>query len=469
MSELLGKKVSRRSLLRASVVAGAGLAALSVTPALAASQPAAARRLGSAQPKGTISFEWFDWRPARLLEEMGKVYQERTGWEVKATLGSADNWHDRIFTNFVGKTGADMPILDSQWIGEAVVGGHLYELTDWIKAGNIDIEDINPASLAGQGQYPQAKPGQTGTFDPNGRFYGVPLAGDSLGYVYRKDLFEDPKEKEAFKARYGYDLAPADTWAQYRDIAEFFTRPDQNLYGSALHYSASYDAIACIFNQLTWCFGGDIWDGTCKAEGYINGPGAVKALDLMKELYKFTPPGGGDWWFDELTTAMSQGQIAQMINWYAFHNALIDPKSSKVVDKVGFAVVPKAEQRVASIGGMGLHVSSYSKNIDQVLDFIKWVESAEGQMLWTKGGGFTARLSILNSPEYPTYYPWNEAYRQTVPLVRDFWNVPEYAKLLEIQNKTLHEAVVNNLDSKQALDEIARGQQQIFDDAGYCA
>jgi ABC-type glycerol-3-phosphate transport system substrate-binding protein len=59
------------------------------------------------------------------------------------------------------------------------------------------------------------------------------IDGDVHTGTYRKDLFGDPAEKEAFKAKYGYDLAPPETWKQYYDIAEFFTRPDKNLWGTA--------------------------------------------------------------------------------------------------------------------------------------------------------------------------------------------------------------------------------------------
>ena len=45
-----------------------------------------------------------------------------------------------------------------------------------------------------------------------------------MGLVYRRDLFDDPKEKAAFKGKYGYDLAAPATYDQLRDIAEFFTR-----------------------------------------------------------------------------------------------------------------------------------------------------------------------------------------------------------------------------------------------------
>ena len=41
-----------------------------------------------------------------------------------------DQWHDQIFADFAAKGGADLPILDSQFMGEAVKGNHLVDLTD---------------------------------------------------------------------------------------------------------------------------------------------------------------------------------------------------------------------------------------------------------------------------------------------------------------------------------------------------
>ena len=59
------------------------------------------------------------------------------------------------------------------------------------------------------------------------------MDGDVHTLQYRADLFHDPAEQEAFKALYGYDLAPPTTGPQYYDIAAFFIRPDQGLYGTA--------------------------------------------------------------------------------------------------------------------------------------------------------------------------------------------------------------------------------------------
>ena len=41
---------------------------------------------------------------------------------------------------------------------------------------------------------------------------------------YREDLFADAGERQAFKAKHGYDLAAPQTYKQLLDVAKFFTR-----------------------------------------------------------------------------------------------------------------------------------------------------------------------------------------------------------------------------------------------------
>ena len=63
----------------------------------------------------------------------------------------------------------------------------------------------------------------------DGVTYGIPNLFASQGPIqYRKDLFEDPDEMEAFEAEYGYPLAPPKNWDEFYDIAEFFTRDTDN-------------------------------------------------------------------------------------------------------------------------------------------------------------------------------------------------------------------------------------------------
>src|SRR5689334_20828369 len=70
----------------------------------------------------TLTFLWFEWPPAHALEALGKEYSKtRPNVTVKVNTVPIANWHDAIFTQFAARrTNFDIPILDSQNIGEAV-------------------------------------------------------------------------------------------------------------------------------------------------------------------------------------------------------------------------------------------------------------------------------------------------------------------------------------------------------------
>ena len=64
-----------------------------------------------------------------------------------------------------------------------------------------------------------------------GHYVCVSFDGDYQSWNYRLDLFEDAQNQKDFKAKYGWDLQWPETWEQLDQLAEFFTRPDQNLLG----------------------------------------------------------------------------------------------------------------------------------------------------------------------------------------------------------------------------------------------
>jgi multiple sugar transport system substrate-binding protein len=170
-----------------------------------------------------LTIFWAEWDPANYLQELVNEYTAETGVQVTVETTPWPDFQTKAFTEFNAKGDAyDMVVGDSQWLGAGATQGHYVELTDFFKKhdlGNV----MAPATNQYYAEYPQG----------SGRYWAVPLEGDAIGWAYRKDWFEDPAEMEAFKAKYGYDLAPSKTWTEYLDIAEFFTRPDQNLWGTA--------------------------------------------------------------------------------------------------------------------------------------------------------------------------------------------------------------------------------------------
>ena len=53
-----------------------------------------------------------------------------------------------------------------------------------------------------------------------------------------------------------------------------------------------------------------------------------------------------------------------------------------------------------------------------------------------------------------------------MPRLRDMWNVPEYAKLIDIENTNVNAALNGAKDPEQALDDIAAEQQKVLDASG---
>ena len=134
----------------------------------------------------------------------------------------------------------------SQWIGQAVTEGHYVDMTQFL-ADNKLVNSVTAATLKFYGEYPANSK----------KYWAFPTEGDALGLAYRKDLFTDATEMANFKAEYGYALAVPKTWKQYYDIAEFFTRPEKGLYGSAIYTQKDYDAITMGVETVLFSYGVD--------------------------------------------------------------------------------------------------------------------------------------------------------------------------------------------------------------------
>jgi len=416
---------------------------------------------GLAQEKGdegvTITVCWASWPPAELLETLSKDFTKSTGIKVKGLFVPWGDFQAKVQTEMQARDRCtlDLVVLDSQWLGWMVEGDHMVELTDWLKnKSNIDLKDYYEATLKAYGEYP---PG-------SGHMYAITCEQDLEGLVYRKDLFEDPKEKAKFKEKYGYELGVPETWAQLRDIAEFFYRPDENLYGLATKWSRDYDVVTWDFAQVLWAYGGDFWDPkTMKVGGIINSPASVKALTFYRDLSKFAAPGAANFSFDQVNVEMQQGRTAMAIQWFAFFPGFVDPEASKTWDKVGFAAVPKGPNgRFVSLGGQGIGVTKYSKHRDAALKFIDWFQSEQTQWKWARGGGLTGRKSIVNDPKFFEFFPFNKAFRDSLPYAKDIWNIPEYAKLLDVTQENLNKVITGELEPKEALDVIAERHEKIL-------
>src|SRR5687768_1875928 len=355
-----------------------------------------------------LTFLWFEWPPAQALEELGKEYTKtRPNVTVKVNTVPNPQWHDAIFTQFAArKTNFDMPILDSQNIGEAVTNGSIVDITDFVKV-NVITSQYDPYFLAAYGQYPQS---QTGEADPDAKTYGLPLLGDTWALIWRKDLMGD---------------TPPATWEEMIAAAKKCQDENDGMSGLAFHQAGTGDAAAVTYNVMNALYGGELWNqGDRKIEGVINDAAGKKAMDvLVNQMVPLTPKGSNNWFIDEVNAAISQGQVCVGFQWIAAMGGLTDPASSKlgktkeeILEKLAFAPLPKQVTDRKPLGGMGLHVSKYIPEDKQAeaLNFIKWFQTPEAQKKWAQLGGVPARNDVLNSPEFLEATPYNQVFTGSV-------------------------------------------------------
>ena len=222
-------------------------------PSVAAEPSAAAAESAAPAAAGNVkelTIIWAQWDPANYLQQLVQQYEEETGVAVKVVQEPWGSFYNRAFAEFAAQgTAYDMVVGDSQWLGQGATQGHYVELTDVFNS-DLNGEALAPATVTAYAEYPKG----------SGSYWAYPTEGDADGWAYRKDLFENPDEQAAFKEKYGYDLAVPKTWTELRDIAEFFTRPDQNLYGLSIYTQKDYDAITMGFENVMFSYGADWGD-----------------------------------------------------------------------------------------------------------------------------------------------------------------------------------------------------------------
>jgi multiple sugar transport system substrate-binding protein len=323
-------------------------------------------------------------------------------------------------------------------------------------------ETVTPATLQYYGEYP------TGS----GSYWAYPTEGDANGWAYRKDLFEDPDEMAAFEAEYGYALAPPETYEQLMDIANFFTRPDDGLYGVGIYTQADYDALTMGVENVLFSWGANWQDANNNVQGVVNSPEAIEAVEFYRNLYDCCQaPGLSNAFFAEVNDAFIGGQTAMIMNYFAFFPALANPEVNPFAADTGYFVNPAGPNgdQHAALGGQGMSIISYipTERQEAAKDFIRWFAQEDVQKEWAALGGYTCNINVLGSDEFAQIAPYNPAFAETMTFVKDFWNVPVFGELLVVVQTELGEYIVGGEGTaEEAMNSIAEQQEQILIDAG---
>jgi multiple sugar transport system substrate-binding protein len=433
-----------------------------------------------------------DWPPTRIMQDLAnEKYKAPSGNNVKleADFIPWPNYYERLAASLTsGEQKYQMAVSDSQWLGAFVEGGYYMKINDFIDADPELQEifaDLHPNLVAAYSTYPHK----------SDNYYGFPQMPDVLIVYYRTDVFCHEDEQKAFQEKYGYKLpcTPEEMdntdWDMVRDYGEFFRRGagDQlagqalsdDFYGIAYQAGKAYDFNIMQVNAFIWQHGADIWDETKapegQAEGVVNSDTAVQALEHYLSLLEYMPPVVKTGTMDifKVDELFREGKVAWIIQWIGFAESAITPATSKVADKIAFAVHPGLREngeisRWANIGGQPFVMTTWNDDemVGEMVDFVKWWLSPEIQTEFARRGGQSGRQSVFSQPDYVEFRPWNRTWAPSLDWQKDVWHVPSFFELLVQSQEEYDKAITGQQSAKEALDNIADFQQELLEEEG---
>ncbi|HRA67629.1 MAG TPA: extracellular solute-binding protein, partial [Caldilinea sp.] len=263
--------------------------------------------------------------PSRYAAEvLAASFEAETGIKVELEATSWDEMYSKAINDMQANTG----IYDFVYIEQDII--YQYLANDYLTNLTQLLAD-NPELASPDFDFAKFTSFIDNFKDADGNIYGVPMEAFLKIYLYRLDLFNDPAIQEAFKAQYGYDLAPATTHQQYQDIADFFTQygkdNDMELWGTTVqgntgHASSFYEffeSIAPTFGVYNWGINQDTWKASVENGGEMNSDASKEALAFWVGLLADAPPEATASTWDEVAASFAAGRAAQ--GWVYGENA----------------------------------------------------------------------------------------------------------------------------------------------------
>jgi multiple sugar transport system substrate-binding protein len=352
--------------------------------------------------------------------------------------------------------------LDGPWYGSFVDPGCLELLDPYIKN---DPEEISMDTFPIRTVAYQAVRGDHIWIIPE--FHAVGM------FSYRKDLFDDPENQAQFKEKYGRDLTVPETWEEYLETAQFFTRPDEQLWGANHRYGSPNNIIADLLIGFAYSRGAELFDGNFEPTLDTQEWRDAAGFFLSKEFLATQPPGVESFTFADVIQNMMQGKVAMYTteNWAI--PTLKDPSISPNADNTEFAVVPGWQnpegqiQRGTMIGAGGYAINSQSNNKDAAWDYLKFLLGKTNAPKVTEDGGWAIRTTQYTDPAVLEKFPYLASNYEQVKVSIARPDEPWWPEVEFAIGKELEQALLGEKSLDDALKDANTTVRDIVANYGY--
>ncbi len=256
----------------------------------------------------------------------------------------------------------------------------------------------------------------------NNEYWGVPIMTQVMLLTYIPSLLE----------KYVGTTEPPKSWEEYLEYAEKMTDPENGVYGVGLG-----GAIDTMTSDVAYTFLTNTGARLFDEEGNVifNNPKTIQALQMYKDLYKFTAPGADAWSYGEMELNLMTKTVAMSTYYPAVQRRFALELNSN--DYTGTDQPYPADGRPGTV--------TYPNEID----IFKWTKDKPGHLEATYE--FIRFLmqpeinALLTTMEPGAFYPLTKTAMESP----EFWNDPIVSRFEEMNRtavKALDYATMNGYE-----------------------
>ncbi len=298
----------------------------------------------------------------------------------------------------------DLMFVEDGWSGTLEALGCLEPLTPYYLAapGDSHPEDFTLRAFGTVAMH-------------NETWYGMPTLIAVGMFAYRTDLFNDPDEQAAFQEQYGRELTVPETWEELVEVGEFFTRPDEDLYGFNYRYGAPNNILFDYMIHFGFSRGVNFFDADFNPLFATDAAFDAAAFFTGQDFLNLQPPGRESFQFGEVLQNYSQGVVAMYGTESWAIPLLLDPEASVVADVTAFAPIPgwlnpetgEIQRALLSAGPaymINANISDERKRL--AWDYLQLAHGREFAGPLAEQYGVAHRVPVFNDPELAEQYPF---------------------------------------------------------------
>ncbi|MFD0693248.1 extracellular solute-binding protein [Paenibacillus sp. GCM10027628] len=398
-------------------------------------KPATEPKAPASGKKVTIEYwhTYSDSEEKLLNEEIKPLFEkENPGIELKLTRMPYENLKQQVITSVSGDAAPDLMRMDIVWVPEFAGMGALLDVSK-LEGFNEMKPNLFEAPLATT--YLKNSKGEG--------YYGLPVNTNTKVAIYNKTILDEIGKKEAPKTMQELE--------EYAKAAKAKGKKGGITIGGNNPW-----AMIPYFYSLGGKFTSDDYT---KAEGYLNGPGSVKALETMVRWNKeglVSPPilGGEPSSWD----GMKNNDYLMIDDGPWFYSLLMAEKDSKFkpLEDTVRGLIPAGDGGGKSVvGGEDLVIFNSSKHPKEAWTFAKWMLGDEPQKIMAKTGLIPTNKKAANDPKVMET-PFIKEYIDQMKTAVARTPIPQFGEMDGIISLAFEKAMRGEVKPQDALNDAAK-------------